>query len=149
MFWWYLLHIIDYFSKYGFGDGEYRVLDFAEYMQNDVVEVLNWEFKSRGLPYRAHGHNIATAHNPIRMSLQWVENGKEMWWEYGGCLESAYDRGDRHWGRIVSDESFPDGAKPVLLQAERYFERLRKKRKKEWRNIKKEERIKILRETGY
>lgn len=73
----------DYFSKYGFGDGDDGASSDLGYEHREsVVDKLNEEFKKVGLPLKAEAEDYGSIHNNCIIS---VKHGKEY-------IEPTYSR---------------------------------------------------------
>ena len=76
------ISVRDYFSKYSFDDGDHEeMVNYARSIANGILRLLNSEFEERGLPQRVVLNEVATAHNPVRMTVVWeaAETGYTMW----------------------------------------------------------------------
>lgn len=68
----------DYFSKYGFGDGDDGAASDYGYSYRDVtVEALNKAFKKYKLPLRADIDEVSSIHNNCRIAVYRVDGTEE------------------------------------------------------------------------
>lgn len=62
--------LTDYFSKWGFGDGDDGVLQDLAYKNRErVIRLLNEEFKKAGLPIKADEAGGGSIHNNCRIQM--------------------------------------------------------------------------------
>ena len=114
--------VFDFFSKYGFGDGDNRALvKEARKCRTEVLKRLNEEFEGRGLPYRVHAEYYTTVHNTVRAVMAWEKGGKRFEWEgaYGViCVEEVEAAG----GLVTTrDYDIPDDAREVVEAVSKFF----------------------------
>ena len=94
----------EYFSKYGFEDGDNEELnEVAAKVRPVAQEMLNKEFENRKLMYRAVICDVTTAHNSIRMLITWEEKGEKQYWDKNcGEERPAIEKVFKTIGRISS-----------------------------------------------
>lgn len=72
----YEFDVLDFFDKYGFGDGDSRdQLEWATEVREEFVSFLNEQFSARGLSFRAQPNDVIfSGHNQCRVYLYDEQN---------------------------------------------------------------------------
>jgi hypothetical protein len=79
----------DFFSKYGFNDGDGPEGQIAYDYRQRAIDILNREFKRLKLPYKATDADYGSIHNNCRIEIQTLA-GEEVEiyesdpWDFGG-----------------------------------------------------------------
>lgn len=72
------MNIYDFFTKFGFGDGDQLQMAQAETLRPKIVAAVNAELSRCGLPWQAVEHDPGTVHNSCRIHLVQLTN-EELW----------------------------------------------------------------------
>lgn len=89
--------LTDYFSKFGFGDGDDSILqDLAHTNRELVIGFLNEEFTKAALPLKAEGYEGSSIHNNCRIDIKRTDQDVEIDWDYDlektmGGLKKKFD----------------------------------------------------------
>lgn len=90
------LNVFDYFTRYGFGDGDNKeAIKGAEKHRKSVVESINKEFEKRGMRgYFAAEQDVGTSHNGLRIIIRREGDARYEWgcrWGWRGGVRVEYE----------------------------------------------------------